>query len=91
VLKEGRIWRVLIVVNLVVVVVLALWVALFATGTDSLLPPALDPNAEVREEVAELSSDTQALRSDLADIETDAGSSQGLETWGGFPGFKPAP
>lgn len=46
---ESRVWRWLIVANLIVTVLLAVWVALFATGTDSLLPPALDPTSEVRE------------------------------------------
>ena len=46
---ESRTWRWLIVANLIVTVVLAVWVVLFATGNDSLLPPALDPSSETVE------------------------------------------
>jgi len=57
-MPKERIWRIVIVANLVVTILLALWVVLFATGTDSLLPPALDPNAEVRKAVNGLQEDS---------------------------------
>lgn len=78
--REGRIWRVLIVANVIVTLLLAIWVVLFATGTDSLLPPALDPNAEIREEVAASEGREDRPESTFNDVFRSEG--EGLETWG---------
>lgn len=72
--QGSRLWTTLVVVNLVVTALLAIWVVLFATGTDSLLPPALDPNQSEATETTYGREATPSVGTSRSSLGSDLGA-----------------